>query len=135
MRAVMNTTGIVDLKISYQQWYFNFMIFFLIHLYSLKIVKNYNLSIFANSFVRYSRPWMKAKDQFKILSQPFNLLLVATPLEASTGTWFLLLIIKQKNCGGYFFLGAISLGRVVVPSPKIVINLPRCYPLKENQIG
>ena len=47
--------------------------------------------------------------------------------------------IKKKILGGgkkknlkflgecNFFLGAISLRRVVVPSPKIVINLPRTY--------
>ena len=40
-------------------------------------------------------------------------------------------IVKKKFFGGrgdfFFFLGAISLGRVVVPSPKIVINLPGTY--------
>ena len=39
---------------------------------------------------------------------------------------------------GEFFLGAISLGRVVLPYPNIVINLPRTYeklPWKENHIG
>ena len=40
---------------------------------------------------------------------------------------------------GYFFLGAISLGMVVVSSPKIVINIPETYekinPIKENPIG
>ncbi len=35
--------------------------------------------------------------------------------------------------GGNFFVGTISFGRVVVPSPKIVINLPRLY--EENLIG
>ena len=55
-----------------------------------------------------------------------------TPLRASSGTW--------KGEGGvrrpfapivfvvwYFFLRAISLGIVVVPSFQIVINLPRTY--------
>ena len=37
-----------------------------------------------------------------------------------------------------FFIGVISLGRVEIPSPKIVINLPRTYeklPVTENHIG
>ena len=37
-----------------------------------------------------------------------------------------------------FFLKAISLGSVVVPSPKIIINLPRTYisySLKKNHTG
>ena len=40
--------------------------------------------------------------------------------------------------GGHFFLRAISLGWVVVPSLKIVINLPRTYekllPVNENHM-
>ena len=37
--------------------------------------------------------------------------------------------------GFNLFLGLIFLRRVVIPSPKIVINLPRSYPVKENHIG
>ena len=40
---------------------------------------------------------------------------------------------------GNYFLGAISLGGLVLPSPKIVINLSlgpmRSDPVKENPIG
>ena len=41
-------------------------------------------------------------------------------------------------CLGLVIFFSISLGRVVVPSPKIVLNLPglmTSYPVKENLIG
>ncbi len=72
-----------------------------------------------------------------------NIILAATPLEASRGPWgrgwkiwfwplpnFCSLKRKEKFFfwgGGFIFQGAISLGRVVVPCPKIFINLPRTY--------
>ena len=34
-------------------------------------------------------------------------------------------LLMKKSYGDYFFHWVISLGRVVLPSPKIVINLPR----------
>ena len=51
--------------------------------------------------------------------------------------------LKDKSMGWLsavmnFFLGVIFLGRVVVPSPKIVKNLSGTmlgYPIKENPIG
>ena len=57
-------------------------------------------------------------------------MLAATPLDASWGTLAggdsfrkkdILKRIMGENM--FFFLGAISLGRVVAPSPKIVIDL------------
>ena len=51
--------------------------------------------------------------------------------------FFIFFLNKKFFLGGItFFLGTISLGRVVVPSPKIVINLlgpMRSYP--DNPIG
>ena len=53
-------------------------------------------------------------------------------LEMEGGWWkstpivFLILDLKRK-VKRKFFLGVISLRRVVVPSPKLVINLPRTY--------
>ena len=41
-------------------------------------------------------------------------------------------VIENLRMVGLFFIGVISQGRVVVPSPKIVINLPRSYNVKEN---
>ena len=41
--------------------------------------------------------------------------------------------LESLNVKKSFFL-VISLGRVVVPSPKTVINLPGTYPVKENPI-
>ena len=48
--------------------------------------------------------------------------------------------MKIKLLGRYNFLGAISLDRLSVPFPKIVIKLPRTWSLrsyivKENDIG
>ena len=45
--------------------------------------------------------------------------------------------VVQKNVVESFFLGAISLGRIVVTTPKMVINLSRTYEKlngKENDI-
>ena len=41
--------------------------------------------------------------------------------------FYLSLKNKNKFLEGGIFRGAISFGRVVVPSPKIVINLPGTY--------
>ena len=44
----------------------------------------------------------------------------------------ILVLKKKNNFEGVIFLAAISLRRVVIPSPKIVINLTRAY---ENRIS
>ena len=50
----------------------------------------------------------------------------------------MVLIMFIANCNNdsfYFIIFLISLGRVVVPYPKIVINLMRSYTVNENPIG
>ena len=66
--------------------------------------------------------------------------LLLRPLEASRGNFFFggeglyyhpypffKFLLKKNFQGGIFILVAISLGMVVVPSPKIVKNLPVTY--------
>ncbi len=57
--------------------------------------------------------------------------------ESNLITQFIMLDFKRKS-KKKIFIGAISLGRLVVPSPKIDINLPKpmgIYPVKESPIG
>ena len=112
-------------------WHIPYLVINIIYFYYLTI---YLISIKGSKwFIIY---WI-----LKFIFAPKSLLYLEqadTPLEASRGPWggsrpfYFHCSFKMKgfqNVLGevFFFLGTISPGRQVVPSPKIVINLPRTY--------
>ena len=64
-----------------------------------------------------------SRRRFKVKSTR----LAVAPLEVSRGVFNIVLKEKYKIIKGAIILRAISLGRVAVPSPKIIIKLPRTY--------
>ena len=72
-----------------------------------------------------------------LAAMPLQLLGVLEEGGVEFHNTFFFFRLKKKNDNN-FFLGAIILGKVVVPFPNIVIILPRTYrsyPVKKNPIG